>query len=145
MQFGGITIDEEEHGAATLTVISLGVPIGPPGSGPDTQVALTVTGGRLFVGTHAFVTGALDRTRDQSLAARPEYQAALRDGGVSNAGVVFVDIGAAIAAYEEMMPAYMRDEYNLNQQPFLEPLSHLAMISTTENGQQVSHAFLYVK
>jgi hypothetical protein len=33
----------------------------------------------------------------------------------------------------------------LNQQPFLEPLSHLAMISTTENGQQVSHAFLYVK
>ena len=98
-----------------------------------------------MIGTHDFVIGVLDRTRDLSLAARPEYQAALAAGGVNNAGVVFVDIAAAISAYEAMIPPEMRDEYNLNRQPFLAPLSHLAMISTTDGGQQVTHVFLYVK
>jgi hypothetical protein len=143
MQFGGgVTFDEEQHGAATITVITMG---GGFEGAPETSVALSVTGGRLLVGTHDFVIATLDATRDQSLAVRPEYQAALAAGGASNAGVVFVDVGAAIAAYEEMMPPYLRDEYNLNERPFLAPLSHLAMISTTENGQQVSHVFLYVK
>lgn len=143
MQFGGgVTIDDEQHGAATLTVITLDS--GFEGA-PETEFALSVTGGRLLIGTRDFVIGTLDRTRDQSLAARPEFQAALAAGGASNSGVVFVDIAAAIAAYEAMIPADMSEEYNLNQQPFLAPLSHLAMISTTENGQQVQHVFLYVK
>lgn len=143
MQFGGgATFDEEQHGAATITVITLS---GGFEGAPETSVALSVTGGRLLVGTHHFVIGALDRTRDLSLAARPEYQAALTTGDVSNAGVVFVDIAAAITAYEAMIPADSRDEYTLNQQPFLAPLSHLTMVNTTENGQQVSHVFLYVK
>jgi hypothetical protein len=143
MQFGSdVTIDEEQHGAATLTVITLS---GGLGEAPETSFALSVTGGRLLVGTRDFVIGTLDRTRDLSLAARPEYQAALADGGASNAGVVFVDIAAAITAYEAMIPADIRDEYGLNQQPFLAPLSHLAMIGTTDNGQAVQHVFLYVK
>lgn len=143
MQFGGgVSFDEEQHGAATLTVITLSS--GFDGA-PETELALSVTGGRLLIGTHDFVIGALDRTRDLSLAARPEYQAALAAGGASNAGVVFVDIAAAITAYEGMIPADLRAEYNLNQQPFLAPLSHLAMISRTDNGQQVNHVFLYVK
>ena len=104
-----------------------------------------MTGGRLLVGTYDFVIGALDRTRDLSLAARREYQAALAAGGANNAGVVFVDIAAAITAYEAMIPPDIRAEYNLNQQPFLAPLSHMAMISTSDNGQQVNHVFLYVK
>jgi hypothetical protein len=143
MQFGGgVSINEEQHGAATLTVIKLS---GGLAGAPETSVALSVTGGRLLLGTHDFVIAALDRTRDLSLAARQEYQAALAAGGVNNAGVVFVDIAAAITAYEAMIPSDLRAEYSLNQQPFLAPLSHLAMISTTENGQQVNHVFLYVK
>jgi hypothetical protein len=143
MQFGGdVTIDEEQHGAATLTVITLS---GGFEGGTETSVALSVTGGRLVLGTHDFVIETLDRTRDQSLAARPEYQAALAAGGVSNAGVVFVDVAAAIRAYESMAPAEERADYDLNQKPFLEPLSHLAMISTTDGGQMVQHLFLYVK
>jgi uncharacterized protein DUF3352 len=143
MQFGGgVTIDEEQHGAATITVITLESAIG---DAPAMSVAVSVTGGRLLIGTHDFVIGALDRTRDLSLAARQEYQAALAAGGANNAGVVFVDIAAAITAYESMIPPDMRADYSLNQKPFLAPLSHVAMISTTENGQQVNHVFLYVK
>jgi hypothetical protein len=143
MQFGGgVTFDQEQHGAASLTVITVN---GGFEGAPETSVAISVTGGRLLIGTHDFVIGVLDRTRDQSLAARPEYQAALTAGGAANAGVVFVDIAAAISAYETLVPADMRVDYDLNQGPFLAPLSHLAMITTTEAGQQVNHVFLYVK
>ena len=111
----------------------------------DVSLAISVASGRLLIGTADFVTGALDRTRDQSLAARPEYQAALQSGGTANAGVMFLDIGAARAALEEMVPADMRGEYELEQRPFLEPMSHLAVIITNDNGVYVNNAFLYVK
>ncbi|HUP82582.1 MAG TPA: DUF3352 domain-containing protein [Candidatus Limnocylindria bacterium] len=146
MQFGGgVTIGTEQHGAATLTVITL--ESGMAGA-PETSVAVSVTGGRLLIGTHDFVIGILDRTRDQSLAARADYQAAIAAGGAANAGVVFVDIGAAISAYHTVVPMLLGEgstEYELNQKPFLVPLSHLAVVTTTDNGQQVQHMFLYVK
>jgi hypothetical protein len=142
MQFGGdVTITDEQHGAARLTLITLR---GLDGAS-ETSAAVSVTGGRLVLGTHDFVIGTLDRTRDLSLAARPEYQAALAAGGLSNAGVVFVDVAAAIGAYESIPSAEPRADYELNQKPFLEPLSHLVMISTTDGGQLVQHLFLYVK
>lgn len=139
---GGVTFDEEQHGAATITVITLSSAIG---GAPNTSIAISLTGGRLLIGTHEFVVGALDRTRDQSLAARPEYQAALTAGGTANTGVVFIDIAAAIGAFESLVPADARAEYDLNQRPFLAPLSNVAIVNTTDNGLQVSHVFLYVK
>lgn len=139
---GGVTFDEQQHGAATITVITVSGPIGAPS---NMSFALSLTDGRLLIGTTDFVTGALDRTRDQSLAARPEYQAALQDGGTANAGVVFVDIAGARTAFEDMVPPAIRDAYDQNQQPFLEPLSHLAVVTTTDNGVAVNHVFLYVK
>jgi hypothetical protein len=143
MQFGGgVTFEEEQHGAATLTVITLA---GGLGELPAASVAISVTGDRLLIGTRDFVIGVLDRPRDESLAARPEYKAALAAGGTANAGIVFVDIAAAISAAEEMVPAELRGDYNLNQQPFLAPLSHLAIVNTTDDGVQVNHVFLYVK
>lgn len=143
MQFGGgVTFAEEQHGAATLTVITM---TGGLGEGLPASVAISVTGDRLLIGTRDFVIGVLDRQRDQSLATRPEYQAALAAGGTANAGVVFVDIAAAISAAEEMVPADERADYDLNQRPFLAPMSHLAIVSTTDAGAQVNHVFLYVK
>ena len=143
MQFGGgVTIDDEQHGAATLTVITLN---GGFEGGPETSIAVSVTGGRLLLGTREFVIGALDRTRDSSLAARPEYQAALAAGGVNNAGIVYFDIAAFRDLARSMVPVDQLAEYDLNQAPFVAPLSHFAMISTTEDGQLVNHVFLYVK
>ena len=143
VQFGGgVTIADEQHGAATLTVITLS---GGFDGAPDTSVAVSVTGGRLLIGTHDFVIGALDRTRDTSLAARPEYQAALSAGGASNAGIVFVDIATFRDMARTIVPPDQLAEYDLNQAPFVAPLSHLAVITTTEDGQAVQHVFLYVK
>ena len=139
---GGVTFDEQQHGVATVTVITVSGPLGEPS---DTSVAISLANGRLLIGTTDFVIGALDRTRDQSLAARPEYQAALQAGGTANAGVVFVDIAGARTAFEDMVPPDLIGSYNQNQQPFLEPLSHLAMITRTDNGLAVNHVFLYVK
>jgi hypothetical protein len=139
---GGVTLAEQQHGAATITVLTVS---GPPGSPTDMSFAISLTAGRLLVGTTDFVVGALDRTRDQSLAARPEYEAALQAGGSANAGVMFVDINAARTAFESLVPPNMRGSYDQNQLPFLEPLSHLAMITTIDNGVAVNHIFLYVK
>jgi hypothetical protein len=142
-QFGaGVTFDEQQHGTATITVITVS---GPTGAPSDMSFALSLTNGRLLIGTTDFVTGALDRTRDQSLAARPEFQAALQAGGTANAGVVFVDIAGARTAFEDMVPPDLLGTYDQNQQPFLEPLSHLAVVTTTDNGVSVNHVFLYVK
>jgi len=54
-------------------------------------------------------------------------------------------VAAAIGAYESIPSAEQRADYELNQKPFLEPLSHLVMVSTTDGGQMVQHLFLYVK
>jgi hypothetical protein len=141
---GGVAFDEQQHGAATITVVTVRGPMGQPG---DTAFAISLTGGRLLIGTTDFVIGALDRTRDESLATRPEYQAALQAGGTANAGVVFGDF-ALLRRFVGNMFSFspdMRAHYDENQKPFLEPLSHLAMISTTDNGLMVNHVFLYVK
>ena len=143
MQFGGgVTFEEQQHGDATLTIISFGGLASELGVG---SAAVTVANGRLLIGTGDFVVDALDRTRDNSLAARPEYQAALQAGGAANAGVVFVDIAAARAALESFIPEAARPVYEQSQRPFLAPLSHLAVINITDGSTSVSHTFLYVE
>jgi hypothetical protein len=139
---GGVTFTDEQHGADTMTVITFSAP-GTQGS--PTTLAMSLSNGRFLLGNRDFVTGALDRTRDQSLAARPEYQAALNAGGTSNSGVVFVDIAALRTAYEGMLPIDATGDYNLNVQPFLEPLSNLSEVNVTDGNTVVSHVFLYVK
>ncbi|MEP7361593.1 MAG: DUF3352 domain-containing protein, partial [Chloroflexota bacterium] len=88
---GGVTFTDETHGAAQVTVVKFAA---SGSAGSDTTLALSLSNGHLLIGTHAFVINALDRTRDQSLATRPDFQAALSAGGTSNAGVAFVDIAA---------------------------------------------------
>ena len=139
---GGVTFTAEPHGADTVTVITFSAP-GTQGS--ETTLAMSLSNGRLLLGTHDFVTGTLDRTRAESLAARPEYQAALNAAGTSNSGVMFVDIAALRTAYEGMLPTESSGDYNLNEQPFLEPLSNLSVVNVTDGNTMVSHVFLYVK
>jgi hypothetical protein len=139
---GGIKFSNETHGDAQLTVMTF---TAPDTNGPSMSVALTLDNGHLIIGTHDFVIAALDRTRDQSLAVRPEFQAALAAGGSSNAGVAFVDIAALRGSYENLIPPDVQSEYDLNQQPFVAPLNNLSVVNVNDNGTLVTHVFLYVK
>jgi hypothetical protein len=145
---GGLEFDEQQHGAATITVVELGPMLG----GLDDElgglgsVSVTVTNGRLYIGAGDFVTNALDRNVADSLASRPEYSGAVQAVGTSNAGVMFLDIGALRAiADEHLVPEADRDEYEREYKPFIEPLSHLAVVGSNEGGITVNHVFLYVE
>jgi hypothetical protein len=117
----------------------------PQTGGDDVTMAMSLANGRLLLGTRDFVTAALDRTRDQSLTARPEFQAALNAGGTSNAGVIFVDIAGLRNAFESTLAADLPAGYDVNQQPFVEPLSNLSVVNVTDGNTIVSHVFVYVK
>ena len=137
---GGLTVDEQTHGDATITVISLGLLGDSLGS-----VSATVSGGRMLIGLDDFVVQALDRTAADSLAARPEYQSALAAGGASNAGLMFADIAALRELAEGFVPAAERAAYDLEKRPFVAPLSHLSIIHRTDGLVTVSHVLLYVE
>jgi hypothetical protein len=140
----GITIEEQQHGAATITVIRLSGLVGD--DAPVSSLALTVSGGRLYLGLDEFVVNALDRSADSSLASRAEFIASLQAGGTSNAGVMFLDIAALRGLAEQhLVPERDRTEYEQEYKPFIEPLSHLAVVSTTDGEITVSHVFLYVE
>ena len=57
----------------------------------------------------------------------------------------YADITALRELAEEAMSDSERAEYELNQKPFLAPLSHLMMGNTTEGTTSVGHVFLYVE
>lgn len=139
---GGLTVEEETHGDSTITVISVGAMLG---DAAGESVSLTVSGGHLLIGVDDFVVNALDRESGQSLATRPEYQAALAAGGASNAGVMYADIAALRELAEGYMPVAERAPYDQELRPYVEPLSHLAVISTTDGSTTVSHLLVYVE
>jgi hypothetical protein len=140
---GGMTIEEQEHAGATITVIHLGTGLLPGQELPT--VAVTVANGRVYVGLDDFVTGALDRTAADSLASSTRLQAPISEVGSENAGVVYVDIAALRDMVENLMPAADRTRYETEIKPFVEPITHFVVVNRTENGINVSHAFLYVE
>jgi len=139
---GGLTIEEEQHGDATVTVIRFAGAV-PGGDGPS--ISVTVSGGRLHLGLDDFVTAAIDRTAADSLAAAPRLQQALSGAGTENAGIVYVDIAAVRGFLESMMPADARADYDTEAKPFLEPITHLILISRNDGGINAGHGFLYVE
>ncbi len=140
---GDITIEEREHGDAAITVIKVGGGLLPVGQTPS--IAVTVTGGRLYLGVDDFVTAAIDRAAADSLASAPRLQSALAAAGSENAGVVYLNITALRGVIEGNMPAASRTEYDTEARPFLEPITHLIMVNRTDGGINVGHAFLYVE
>ncbi len=140
---GGLTIEEQEHGAATITVMRLGDGTLP--SDVAQSFSVTVTGGRLYLGVDDFVTGALDRAAADSLATAPRLVSALAATGSENAGMVYMNIAALRAAIETNMPSESRTPYDTEIKPFLEPMTHFVVVNRTEGGINVGHAFLYVE
>jgi len=140
---GGLTIEEQEHGGATITVIRLGEDMLP--SDVAQSISVTVSGGRLYLGVDDFVTAALDRAAGDSLASAPRLQDALAAVGHENAGVVYLDLGALRAVAESNMPAESRTSYDTEVKPFLEPITNFVVVNRIDGGINVSHAFLYVE
>jgi hypothetical protein len=139
----GITISEEQHGDATVTVIDLGSALGP--GEPAPPLAVTVTNGRLYLGLNDFVNTALDQTQADSLASAPRVQSALGTTGQAIASLVYVDIGALRGYFEVQQPAGTTTDYDSNVKPYLEPLTHLVAVGQNDNGIYASHVFLYVE
>ncbi len=140
---GGLTIEEQQHGDATITIISLGAARFPVGE--SSSIAVSVTGGRLYLGVDDFVTAAIDRSAADSLASAPRLQAALTAAGSENAGVAYLNISALRGLLEGMAPAAARTEYDTEVKPFIEPITHFIIVNRTAGGINVGHAFLYVE
>lgn len=139
---GGLTVEEQPHGDATITVIR---PSALGGAAPFQSISVTVAGGRLYLGLDDFVTQALDRGAADSLASAPGFQATLTEGGTDNVGITYVDIAAIRDSLEGAMPATDRAHYDAEVKPFLAPLNHLMIVSRNDGGIIVSHSFFYVE
>jgi hypothetical protein len=140
---GGITIEEQQHGDATITVINLGDEIGQGEDVPP--VSVTVARGRLYVGLGDFVTNSLDQAEADSLAAAPRLQAALNAAGHENAALAYVDIAALRGAVEAMAPNADRTKYETEIKPFVEPLKQFVLVGRNDDGIYESNMFLYVE
>lgn len=138
----GLTIEEQQHGDATITVIRTSA-LG--GAAPFQSISLAVNGGRLYLGLDDFVARALDRTATDSLASAPGFQAALNDGGVDNVAITYVDVAAIRDSLETVMQVADRAHYDAEVKPFLAPLDHLVVVSRNDNGILVSNTFFYVE
>jgi hypothetical protein len=140
---GEITIDEQQHGDATITVINLG-----DGLVPGTEIpsfAISVAGGRLYMGVDDFVTRALDQGEADSLASAPRLQSALDAVGSENAAILYVDLAALRGFVEGMIPTDQRSRYDTEVKPFVEPITQVVLVGRNEDGIYSSNVFLYVE
>ena len=139
----GISIDEQEHGDATITVINLGRDLVPGTDGHS--LAVSVTRGRLYIGLDDFVTRALDQSEADSLATAPRLQDALNSAGHENAALVYVDLTALRGFAESMLPTSDRSHFDTEIKPFVEPFTQLVVVGRNDNGTYSSNVFLYVE
>jgi hypothetical protein len=133
---GDMTIEEEQHGDATIHVITLGSDIQVGGS-PAQTLAISVANGRLYIGAGDFVTSAMDRAAADSLASNEQFRAAVASIGTSNAGIVYTDIDAFLEASDATVAE--------DQEPFLQPLSHAVVVAQTDGSILVLNANLFVE
>jgi hypothetical protein len=139
----GLTVEEQQHGDATITVINLGDQLIPNADVPS--IAITVSDGRLYLGVGDFVTGALDQVEAESLATAPRLQTALNSAGHENAALAYVDIAALRGFAESMIPADERTQYDTEMKPFIDPITQLVLVGVNEGDIYTSHVFLYVE
>ena len=141
----GLTVTDEQHGDATITTVDFGElrrlmeqtgeTVNPEeleyfgGADAHLQLSWTVTDDLVVVGLGPdFVKHVLDTEPSGSLAESDRYQSLLDRTGKENAGSYFVDVTAIRAAIEEAVPdvAGMREKYESELKPFLEPFDAIA-------------------
>jgi hypothetical protein len=159
----GVTIRDETHGAATITIVDLGnagdlmgggLPGGPvteaPIDGTDRlELAWTVTDDLVVLGVGPdFVRRILDTTVDSSLASDERFASLVGRAGERNAGVAFIDIQAAREAFETLLaeedPADMA-EYEREVKPFLLPFDAVIQVNQVEGEHIRSRALITIE
>jgi hypothetical protein len=141
------TVEEQQHGDATVTVITLPsatVLPGEPSPATPQTVAVTVSGGRLYLGLNDFVTTALDQSAADSLAGNPQLTAALNEVGASNSGMFFVNVPQVLGWLERQSPE-AGSKLSDDQKQFLDPLAPFVVVTTNDNGINSGHGFVYVE
>lgn len=137
-----ITFEEQQHGNATITVISVS---DLPPDVPFSSLAFTVANGHLIIGLDDFVANTLDQTVDGSLARTQRFAAGVAAGGANNYPAAFVDISAIRASFEALIPASERSRYDLEIKPYVEPFDYLMIVGGSQGDVGISNVFLYVK
>ena len=92
----GITVEEQQHGDTTISVITIaGGSVAVPGVPAPTPLKLSVavSNGRLYLGIDDFVATALDQDPATSLASDPRLQSSLAAAGKENSGLAYLDFG----------------------------------------------------
>jgi hypothetical protein len=160
----GLTVREETHGDATITVVDLGdatsllglagmsggveVPA-PGGPGSRLELAWTVSGDLVIVsvGT-SFIKHVLDTDEATSLGSNARFAALLdRTAGAENVGVTFADI----TAMREMLEALGRSDpeafatYQTDVQPFLIPFDAFIQSSAVGDDRAESKSVITIK
>jgi hypothetical protein len=142
-QFGPqITFEEQQHGNATITVMSVS---DLPPDVPFSSLAFTVANGHLIIGLDDFVANTLDQTVEGSLARTQRFAAGLAAGGADNYAAAFVDFSAIRASVEALIPASERARYDMEIKPYIEPFDYLMSVGGSQGDVGVSNVFLYVK
>ena len=126
----GITLRDEKHGDATVTVIDFGAAMAAAGGlppGVKAEISYTVTDDIVAIGYGtAFVNAVLDAGPGPSLADDARYKSLLARVGAENIGTSFVDIQAIRGLVEPFIKnLFSTAEWNTYQTDIVPYLSHL--------------------
>lgn len=163
----GISVRDEEHAGATITIIDLGtaedlaalaaglggetLPDDAASELPDghVEISYAATDGVVAIGSGPdFVRHVLDAGAGQSLADDARFTGLVGRVGASHTGVSFIDIAAVRGLVEGLLSeatAEERAEYEESVKPFLTPFDALVSAGVTDNGLDQQHAIVTVK
>lgn len=154
----GITIRDESHGGATVTVLTIedagalmdlaqgmGGGDAPSGDVPigRVEIAYSVTDDVVVLGSSpSFVRRVLDAPAGDALADNPRFDGLVQRAGREHSGLFWLDVAGARGRIEGAMPADERDEYDREVRPYAEKLD--AVLGTSVAGADVDASTIYV-
>ena len=138
----GITIRDEPHGDATITIIDLSAALAASGgvpAGVKAELSYTVTDHVVVIGYGStFVTSVLDAGPGTSLADTGRFKDLLARVGAENLGLTFVDIQAIRSLIEPLAkglaPADQWAYYEKEIVPYVSHLDALVSSSRIDGG-----------
>jgi hypothetical protein len=134
----GITLRDETHGDATVTIIDFSGAMAASGGVPPgvkAEIAYTVTDNIVVVGYGAaFVDAVLDAGPGKSLADDARFKSLVERVGTENLGLTFVDVRAIRNLVEPLVkPLVSDEEWATYQREIVPYVSHLdALVSSSK-------------
>jgi hypothetical protein len=134
----GITLRDETHGDATVTIIDFSGAMAASGGVPPgvkAEIAYTVTDNIVVVGYGAaFVDAVLDAGPGKSLADDARFKSLVERVGTENLGLTFVDVQAIRNLVEPLVkPLVSDEEWATYQREIVPYVSHLdALVSSSK-------------